>query len=53
MLCHCPLNLFQMMLNLQTMIEFHELMRPEWGEPAVRNGEIMRMVIGFGSVGGI
>jgi len=53
MVWHCSLNLLQMMINVQTMIDFHELMRPEWGEPAVRTGKITRWVIGAGCVGSI
>jgi hypothetical protein len=53
MLWHCSLNLFTMMVNMQSMIEYHELMRPEWGEPAVRNLEVNRVIIGVGGVGGI
>ena len=50
MLWHCSLTLFQIQLNMQSMIEYHELIRAEWSAPAVRNGMIMKWVIGTGSV---
>ena len=49
MLWHCSLTLFQIQLNMQSMIEYHELIRAEWSAPAVRNGMIMKWVIGIGS----
>ena len=50
MLWHCSINLFQIQVNQQSLIEYHELIRPEWADKAVRNGMIMRWVIGTGGV---
>lgn len=50
MLWHCSINLFQIQVNQQSLIEYHELIRPEWSAAAVRNGLIMKWVIGSGGV---
>ena len=50
MLWHCSINLFQIQVNLQSLIEYHELIRTEWSAPAVRNGMIMKWIIASGSV---
>jgi len=50
MLWHCSINLFQIQVNQQSLIEYHELIRPEWSAVAVRNGTIMKWVIGSGGV---
>ena len=50
MIWHCSINLFQLQLSQQSIIEYHELIRAEWSAPAVRNGEILKWVIGIGGV---
>ena len=50
MLWHCALNITSIMTNMQTMIIFHEMERSEWGEPALRNLEVGRMITGAGGV---
>lgn len=50
MLWHCSISLFQIQLNQQSLIEYHELIRPEWSARAVRNGMIMKWVTGSGGV---
>jgi len=53
MLWHCSINMLQMTINQQSIIEYHELIRPEWGAPAVRNGMIVRWIIGSGGIASI
>ena len=50
MLWHCSINLFQMQVNQQSIIEYHELIRAEWSAPAVRNGMIMKWIIASAGV---
>ena len=50
MLWHCSMNLFQIQVNQQSLIEYHELIRPEWAAKAIRNGMIMKWVVGSDGV---
>lgn len=48
MLWHCSINMFQIQINQQSIIEYHELIRAEWAAPAVRNGMMLKWIIGSG-----
>ena len=48
MLWHCSVNMFLITVNQQSLIEYHELIRPEWAVTAVKNGLVMRWIIGAG-----
>ncbi len=48
MLWHCSVNMFLITVNQQSLIEYHDLIRPEWAATAVKNGLVMRWIIGAG-----
>ena len=50
MIWHCSTTMFQITVNQQSIIEYHELIRPEWGEKAIKNGVVVKWVIGIGGL---
>jgi len=47
------INVYQITINQVAIIEYHELIRPEWGANAVARGELVIWIIGLGMVAAI
>lgn len=46
-------NVYQITINQAAIIEYHELIHPEWGASAVARSELVIWIIGVGMVAAI
>lgn len=50
MIFYSALLIFQISVNQLSIIEYHEMIRPDWGEKAIRNGVFTIWAIGITGV---